>query len=109
MCVPADAGRRKHELPSPLLRSVRKLSFEGVGQNNTAETRSQVPLVYAVHPRQVHLKTFANRVGQHRPPVLLSLPAPHRDFAPIEIDVLHPQVETLLQSQTGPVQECKDY
>jgi hypothetical protein len=58
----ADACRRKDELPSPLLRGVRRLSLERVGQNNTPETRGQVPFVRPAHLRQVVLKAFANHV-----------------------------------------------
>ena len=45
---------------------------------------------------------------QHHPPVLLALAAANGDLAAIEIDVLHAQLETLLQAEPRAVQERRD-
>ncbi len=105
--VPADASRRKHQLPSPLHRSVRKLSLERVGEHHTAETRGQGPVRASdARPRGARAPARVRescREASLAGPSVLS--APHGDFAPVEIDVLHPQVETLLKPETGAVQE----
>jgi hypothetical protein len=46
-----------------------------------------------------------HRHWQHRHPVLAAFAVPNREFAPIKIDVLDPQLDTLHESQACPIHQ----
>src|SRR6185503_4351214 len=48
-----------------------------------------------------------DRLGQHGDPVLVSLPAPHRQLVRLEVHVLHPELQTLQQTKSAPVKQCR--
>jgi hypothetical protein len=41
---------------------------------------------------------------EHRDPILLPFPAPDDDLMPIEIHVLHPQLQAFLEAEAGSVE-----
>jgi hypothetical protein len=51
---------------------------------------------------EVLLERLSHGVGQHHSPILLSFPPPHGDLPALEIQILHPQLEALLQPQPAP-------
>jgi hypothetical protein len=47
----------------------------------------------------------AERVWQHHASILLTLASTRRDFASVEVHVLHAQLETFLQAKAGSVEQ----
>ena len=59
-------------------------------------------MMKATHAFKVLRERLARRIWQHQAPILLALPAPYRDLAPLEIEILHPELKALLQSKPAP-------
>ena len=62
----------------------------------------------AFHFHEVSLERRLDGHRQHRLPVLLAFAPPNDNLVPVEVDVLHSQLETLLQTQTGSIEERHD-
>ena len=58
---------------------------------------------------RLHLRSdrLTNEHRQNAYPIAIPLAATHTQLAPVEIDVLHPQLTTLLQSQARTVEELR--
>jgi hypothetical protein len=56
----------------------------------------------------VCLKALVDSHREHTPSILLTLPAPNENLVPLEVEVLHAQLETLLQAQPRSVKERDD-
>src|SRR5438093_8245236 len=56
-------------------------------------------------PLEVPFERLPQRVWQHHPPILLSFPTPHGDLPPLKIEILHPELKALLQSEPGAIEE----
>ena len=58
---------------------------------------------------EVLFERLPHCVGQHHSPILLPFPPPHRDLPSLEVEILHPQLEALLQPEPGTIeQRCHD-
>src|SRR4029453_3580930 len=68
----------------------------------------QIGLVQFSHPGKMPPKRIDDCARHHRRSVLLSFAAPDRDLVSIEIHILHPQLETLLQPKTRTVEQHAD-
>jgi hypothetical protein len=53
----------------------------------------------------VLFECLSHGVGQHHSPIFLSLSAPHGDLPPLEIEILHPQLEALLQPEPRTIEQ----
>lgn len=49
------------------------------------------------------------RHRQHRPPIFLAFTPSNHNFAPVEVKVLDSKLQTLLQSQPGPIKKSHDH
>jgi len=54
---------------------------------------------------EVLFERLSHGVRQHHSPILLSFPPPHGDLPPLEIEILHPQLEALLQPEPGTIEQ----
>ena len=104
----ANPSRRKHELPSPVSRRVGEFAIQCKGQDDAPEPARQVPLMQPPHVSQVPGSTPPSLRPAARHPILLALALPHDDLVAIEIEVLDPQSETLLQPDPRSVQHHDD-
>ncbi len=73
-----------------------------------AEPDREIGSVLSANCTKVRREQRPHRLRQHDPAILLPLASPNRDLAALEIDVLDPQFQTLLQTQAGPVQQHHD-
>src|SRR5437773_3473843 len=91
--IAAKATRRKHELPAPFGRRVRKFARERLWNHNPAIASREIALMLTPNLLQVVLQALAKRLWQHHPPILLPFSPAHRDLPPTEIDVLDAQFQ----------------
>jgi hypothetical protein len=56
------------------------------------------------HVYEMPFQSQPHGVGQHDATILLSFSPPHRDLAPLEIQILDAQREALLESEARPVE-----
>ncbi|OFW08718.1 MAG: hypothetical protein A3H96_08630 [Acidobacteria bacterium RIFCSPLOWO2_02_FULL_67_36] len=103
--IRADPRRRKHELPSPLRRGVRILAVQCLGQHHAADPGAQISLMLAAHAVEVSPQRLHQGGRKQRRAILLPLAAPHHDGMPLEIEILHPQFQTLAKPQARAVQQ----
>ena len=68
----------------------------------------QIGLMTGAHLLEVLAQAIAHEIRQHHATVLLPLAATNRDLATLEIEVLHTQLQTLLQTQSGAVEQRGD-
>jgi hypothetical protein len=87
---------------------MRKLALECLRQDDPAQSGSEIRTMQNLHAVQVSTQPINDAIGQHDTPILLALPAPNGYLASLKIDVFHPQLETLMKSQTTSVQECSN-
>jgi hypothetical protein len=106
--IAADACGRKDELPAPLGCGVRKFLFERKRQHHASESERQISRMTGANVGKVLQQPIAHEVRQHHATVLLPLAATNRDLASLEIDILHTQLQTLLQTQSGAVEQRGD-
>src|SRR5258705_646398 len=97
--IAADASCGKDELPAPLGRRVRELSFERRRHNHAAEPLGQISLVTGANFLEVLPQLIVYQLRQHDAAVLLPLAATDGHLTALEIEILDPQLETLLQAQ----------
>ena len=57
------------------------------------------------HVLQVRIQPLTDAGRQYRPPIFLALAALNENFLPIEVDVLHTELETLQQPQPGSIEQ----
>ena len=57
---------------------------------------------------QVWLQPPTDPDREDRPPIFLALSALDEDFVTIEVQVLHPKLQTLEQPQPGPIEQRRD-
>ena len=106
--IPADARRRKHELPPPLSRRRGELAIQRTRQDNPPEPARQIRLMDPPHIGEVYRQRLPRRRGKHRHPVFSPLPLPHDDLMAIEIEIFDPKRETLLQPEPRAVEQRDD-
>ena len=107
--IATDPRGRKHKLPGPVRGGVRILPIQRKRQYDPPESVGKISLMLSFHLPQVSLESILDGNRQHRPPILLSLASPNDNFMPVEVDVLHSQLETFLQPQPGPIEQRHDY
>lgn len=56
----------------------------------------------------MRLQPLPNRRGQHRPTVLLSFAPANNDLMPVEVNVLHAQLQAFVDPEAGTVEEHDD-
>ncbi len=78
------------------------------GSTTRPSPREISRVLHACTRLQVRAAAARTSVRQHRHAVLLPFAVAHEDLAPLEIDVLHPQLKTLEQPQPGAVQQRHD-
>jgi hypothetical protein len=83
------------------------LPVDGVGQSDPSETFQKVPLMKFPNPFQVLPQGFLQATRQHGEAVLPPLAVPDLDLVPVEVDVLHPQPDALLEPQARPVHQAR--
>jgi hypothetical protein len=64
--------------------------------------------VQVAHPVQVLPEQILSNSRQDGRTVLRALPLPYGDLAPLEVDVLHPELEALVEPETRAIQEQTD-
>ena len=98
-------GRRKHVLPRDHPVRIWVLPLQCVGQVNRAKTGGKILRMQLPDALHLALKRFKHRIRQHRDPVLAALALAHRQAAPLNVDILHPQAQTFEQPQPRPMQQ----
>ncbi len=106
--IAADPASRKHKLPPPLGRRIRELAIQRERQDDSPESFGQITLMNTPHVLQVLRQRLPRSRGQHRHPILATLPLPHDDLIAIEVEILDAHVDTLLDPDAGPVEQHDD-
>ena len=96
---------REHPLPPPLPRRARVPDRQRVGQNDAPRSCGDVTPVLRPHGRQLRLEAHAKRPWQHGMTVAPSLPIPHENLGPFEIQVLDAQRAALEQPKATAVHQ----
>jgi hypothetical protein len=60
---------------------------------------------HRTHVHQVPLQRFNEGGREHGQPILSAVAVAHQQRPALEVDVLHPQRETLVQAKAGPIQQ----
>ena len=88
----------KDPLPNPFARGAGVLAGQGLGQDNSARAQGQIGLVLGFDGGEVGTQPFDERAGKDGSAVFLAFATTDGDFAPVEVDVLHPQVQGFQQA-----------
>lgn len=103
--IDVDASRGEHPLPAPLPAGVRVLPAERVRQRHPSGTSGEIALVAVTRHGDDPRERIAQGSGQHGAPVPIAFPGTHDDLIAGKVDVLHPEPETLEQTQPAPVEQ----
>jgi hypothetical protein len=105
----ARAGReirgREHEAPGEFLPGVRVLPGERMRQLHVRDAAREIALEEPPAPGDGPSQARGECIGQDRAPILVALPAAHRELPPLEVQVLHPQAQCLRQAQAAAVEQ----
>ncbi len=82
-----QATRRENPLPSPSACRGAELSIEGPRQRHSPTTQMQVALMKLAHRLQMGRQSGPNGRGQHRHPILPTLPSAQADLEALEIEI----------------------
>ena len=103
--IATHPARREHELPFPVGGRARILPVERLRHRRRSLATRDVSLVLAAHLLEMRPQAVHDDPWQRHHAVLPPLALPHRDLPPLEIEVLDPKGETLLDSQPRPVHQ----
>ena len=98
-------GRGKDPLPRPLARGADVLLGEGAWQRRAAAPSCRVLLVEPPHRLEVIVQIPANGGRQERDPVLGALAVVDRQLVALEVDILDPKGQALLETQPRAVEQ----
>lgn len=87
--ISADPAGRKDELPPPFGRRLRELPLQCTLEDHAAKPGGQVCLMNRADSFKMPSQGIAERVWQHHAPIFLTLASTRRDFASVEIHILH--------------------
>src|SRR6266436_2927224 len=91
--IPVQARRGEHPLPHPLPPCPGQLARESSRELHVTRSPREVRPVLPLDSPQMLPEPPAHPLREHRDPVPRTLPPPHHDLPPPEIDVLHPPHE----------------
>ena len=94
--ITTDARRREYELPAPRARRLGILAIKRLGQDHSSEPVCEIPLMLPLDVSQVHPESLLDGHRQHRQPIFLAFAPSHDDLMPIEVQVFHAKLQTLL-------------
>jgi len=101
--VDAAFGCGENELPGPAPVCVRIFPRQRLGQENSPETRLQIPLMHRLDFSKVLLHCRDNNFRKHRDPVLAAFAVANGNLFIGKIYVLDPQAHTLHNPQAAAV------
>lgn len=100
------AGLREHPLPRPILTGVDVFAVQGFGQFHQAPAVGEVLLMELADGGQVIGQVGLEAGRQHGDAILGPLALADQNLVALEVDVLDPQVETLLEAHAGAVKDA---
>jgi len=87
---------------------VRILAIQRPRQHDPTEPGREIRMMHPPNALEMVLERVARRVRQHHTAILLALPPPNCDLSPLEIEILHPKLKALLQSNPGAIEQHRD-
>ncbi len=102
--IDGNSGRGNHPLPAPFCGRMGIFPGQGVGQIHAAEAVGEVVLMQFPYAGELSEQRRLHGEGQQREAIFVPFAFSHHAVVGAEINILHPQTETLQQPQTGPVQ-----
>ena len=103
--IPAHTAGREHELPAPVDGGLGVLPGDSPGQHDAPAPVRDISSVLRTHALHVGRQARANGRRQRDHAVLCPFPLSHGNDIPLEVDVLHTQIETFTQPKASPVQQ----
>ena len=115
MMTPAFAGlalhvhsrRRKYVLPAPVPIGTRHFTLESPWQWCSHNARAQISLELLLHTLYLNPERSRGEPGKRNASILVALPDANHDLTAIKIDVLHPKLDTLGQTEAAAVHEAR--
>ena len=103
--TPRQVVRREYKAPAQLSGRIRILPRKCMRQFHIGHSSFEILVEEPIRALDCQLDWLHERLGQHRPPVLVALARTHRQFQPIQIHILDPQTQRLLQSKAGAIHQ----
>src|SRR5437870_429822 len=97
--INVPAGCREYPLPSPLASRVRILSRKRIRKGDRSRAFRQVPLMQLAYGLQMRQQPILCSARQHCDSVLAAFAVTNNNLTAVEVQILHPQFQTLHQTQ----------